>query len=78
MTNEGNLVITGNGTINDLVVAATAKIGEKISLRRFEKVTKEDNDLLINALKDMKKRKDYPSCGVSCYAIYRCRCLHPW
>ncbi len=36
---------TGNGTINDLVVAATAKIGEKISLRRFEKVTKEDNQV---------------------------------
>ena len=32
---------TANGTINDLVVAATAKIGEKISLRRFEKVTTE-------------------------------------
>ena len=36
---------TGNGTINDLIVAATAKIGEKISLRRFEKVTKEDNQV---------------------------------
>ena len=36
---------TANGTINDLVVAATAKIGEKISLRRFEKVTKEDNQV---------------------------------
>ena len=27
-------------TINDLVVAKTAKIGEKLSLRRFEKITK--------------------------------------
>ena len=27
-------------TVNDLIVNATAKIGEKISLRRFEKVTK--------------------------------------
>ena len=36
---------TGNGTINDLIVAATAKIGEKISLRRFEKVAKEDNQV---------------------------------
>ena len=32
----------GNETINDLIVNATAKIGEKISLRRFEKVTKTD------------------------------------
>ena len=36
---------TENGTLNDLIVAATAKIGEKISLRRFEKVTKEDNQV---------------------------------
>ena len=32
-------------TLNDLIVNATAKIGEKISLRRFEKVTKEDNQV---------------------------------
>ena len=31
----------GKETINELIVNATAKIGEKISLRRFEKVTKE-------------------------------------
>ena len=30
----------GKETINDLIVNATAKIGEKISLRRFEKVKK--------------------------------------
>ena len=30
------------GTINDLIVAKTAKIGEKLSLRRFEVVTKSD------------------------------------
>jgi len=30
----------GSDTVNDLIVNATAKIGEKISLRRFEKVTK--------------------------------------
>lgn len=35
----------GNETINDLIVNATAKIGEKISLRRFEKVTKEDSQV---------------------------------
>ena len=32
------------GTINDLIVSKTAKIGEKLSLRRFEKVTKDDDD----------------------------------
>lgn len=30
------------GTINDLIIAKTAKIGEKLSLRRFEIVKKED------------------------------------
>lgn len=35
----------GNETINELIVNATAKIGEKISLRRFEKVTKEDTQV---------------------------------
>ncbi len=33
-----------NGTINDFIVAKTAKIGEKLSLRRFAKVTKKDNE----------------------------------
>ena len=36
---------SGNDSLNDLIVNATAKIGEKISLRRFEKVTKEDNQV---------------------------------
>ena len=31
-------------TINDLIVAKTAKIGEKLSFRRFEKITKNDNE----------------------------------
>jgi len=35
----------GDDTINDLIINATAKIGEKISLRRFEKVSKEDNEV---------------------------------
>ena len=35
----------GNDTINDLIVNATAKIGEKISLRRFEKVKKESKEV---------------------------------
>lgn len=34
-----------NGTLNELIINATAKIGEKISLRRFEKITKEDNQV---------------------------------
>lgn len=32
------------GTINDFIVSKTAKIGEKLSLRRFAKVTKKDNE----------------------------------
>ncbi len=35
----------GDETINELIVNATAKIGEKISLRRFEKVTKDDSQV---------------------------------
>lgn len=35
---------TSAGTINDLIVSKTATIGEKLSLRRFEKVTKKDNE----------------------------------
>ena len=35
----------GDETINDLIVNATAKIGEKISLRRYEKVTKTDSQV---------------------------------
>ena len=31
---------TEEGTINELIVNATATIGEKLSLRRFERVTK--------------------------------------
>jgi elongation factor Ts len=33
------------GTLNDVLVAITAKIGEKISFRRFEKITKNDNQV---------------------------------
>ena len=35
----------GNDTLNDLIVNATAKIGEKISLRRFEKITKNSKEV---------------------------------
>lgn len=43
---EGALALTCDGvTLNDLIISATAKIGEKISLRRFEKVTKKENEI---------------------------------
>ena len=43
---EGALALTYDGvTLNDLIISATAKIGEKISLRRFAKVTKKDNEI---------------------------------
>lgn len=37
-------VSTDEGTINDLIVSNTATIGEKLSLRRFARVTKSDSD----------------------------------
>jgi elongation factor Ts len=36
---------TEDGTINDLIIAKTAKIGEKLSFRRFAKLTKEVNEV---------------------------------
>ena len=36
---------TDEGTINDLIIAKTAKIGEKLSLRRYELVEKNDNEV---------------------------------
>jgi len=41
---EANELKTDDGTIADLIIAKTAKIGEKLSLRRFEKITKKDNE----------------------------------
>lgn len=35
---------TNEGTLNDLIIAKTAKIGEKLSFRRFEHVTKNDGE----------------------------------
>ncbi len=35
---------TKEGTVNELIIAKTAKIGEKLSLRRVEVVEKEDNE----------------------------------
>ena len=40
-----NLKAEGSNTINDLIVNATAKIGEKISLRRFEMVKKSKGEI---------------------------------
>ena len=42
---EANELETGNGKVSDLVVAATSKIGEKLSFRRFKKITKKDNEV---------------------------------
>ena len=39
-----NLEVEGT-KISDLIINATAKIGEKITLRRFEKITKNDNEV---------------------------------
>ena len=45
-SNEDVLNYEDNGeTINDKIVALTSKIGEKLSFRRFEKVTKKDNEV---------------------------------
>ena len=42
---ESALVLScGEGTIQDLIVAKTAKIGEKLSFRRFAVMTKEDHE----------------------------------
>lgn len=38
------MIKTDEGTLNDLIVNATAKIGEKISFRRFVKLVKQDNE----------------------------------
>ena len=38
-------VVDGEETVRDKLVALTAKIGEKLSFRRFEKVTKADDEV---------------------------------
>ncbi|MBN2605297.1 MAG: elongation factor Ts [Bacilli bacterium] len=42
-TEEALLVKMGDGTLDDVLVAATAKIGEKLSLRRVARITKTDS-----------------------------------
>lgn len=45
-TIEDVLNLTSDGTsINDILIAKTSKIGEKLSFRRFEKVTKTDDQI---------------------------------
>lgn len=44
-TNEDVLALDVNGvTVSDLIVDKTAKIGEKLSFRRFEKIEKKDSE----------------------------------
>ena len=38
-------VTVDGGTVNDLIISKTATIGEKLSLRRFERVVKEDDQV---------------------------------
>ncbi len=40
----------GEGTIEDYIISKTAKIGEKLSFRRFEVITKNDNEVFGNYL----------------------------
>lgn len=42
---EANEVKTSEGTIGELIIAKTAKIGEKLSFRRFEIVNKSDEEV---------------------------------
>ena len=42
---EALKISDGNETVNDKLIALVAKIGEKISFRRFEKVTKNDDEV---------------------------------
>ena len=42
---EALLLKTSGGTLNDSIVAKIAKIGEKISFRRFEKLELKDNEI---------------------------------
>lgn len=41
---EAKELVTSEGTIGELIVNKTAKIGEKLSLRRFEILTKNDDE----------------------------------
>ena len=48
-TNEDVLKLNvDGGTVEDLIINKTAKIGEKLSFRRFAKLTKEDNQVFAS------------------------------
>lgn len=47
---EANEVETENGKVSDYIISMIAKIGEKLSLRRFEIVTKSDDEVFGNYL----------------------------
>ncbi|NMA50881.1 MAG: elongation factor Ts [Mollicutes bacterium] len=42
---EANKLKCEEGSIADFIIAKTARIGEKLSLRRFERITKKDNEV---------------------------------
>lgn len=44
---EASAIIIDGETINDIIINATATIGEKISLRRFEVLTKNDDEQFV-------------------------------
>lgn len=44
---EANTITIDGETINDIIINATATIGEKISLRRFEILTKNDDEQFV-------------------------------
>lgn len=45
---EASAITIDGETINDIIINATATIGEKISLRRFEVLTKNDDEQFVN------------------------------
>lgn len=47
---EVNKLQTNEGTVEELITNKTAKIGEKLSLRRFELVSKQDSEVFGNYL----------------------------
>ncbi|MBQ3142574.1 MAG: elongation factor Ts [Bacilli bacterium] len=47
---EANEVLVGDEKISDLIINATATIGERISFRRFELLTKNDDEVFGNYL----------------------------
>lgn len=78
---EANELETSEGTIAELVVAKTAKIGEKLSFRRFALLEKEDNEVFgaylhmggkIAALSKLASTKEEVAKDVSMQAAAMC------